>query len=155
MASPTAAYNRESTRKRDEADVVSKGLPPPRPFPPSVLPCVDVDVDVVAVDCDEVTNEDEATEGAWVNVWDVAIGIEVACVELKDASVVDVVGTMMVKLVVLKVVDCVGVEFDTEVVVAPGIVVKLAIVCDVEVLDVVVTAGVEIVDRVVDVALLV
>lgn len=89
--------------------MVSKGLPPPRPSPPDVLPCVvvvdvNVDVDAVAVDCDEVTNEVEAAEDAWVNVGDVMIGIEVAVVELKFAGGVEV-GGMIVKLVVLRIID--------------------------------------------------
>lgn len=46
-------------------------------------------------------------------------------------------------------------EVDAEVVVAAGMVVKLAMLRDVELLDVVVMAGVKDIDRVVDVALLV
>lgn len=66
-----------------------------------------------------------------------------------DADVIVVVGAIIVKLVVLKDADCVGVEFTVELVVGGGMMVKLAILRDV-VKSTVVEAVVKTVVRVVD-----
>lgn len=77
--SATVAYNPTLVTRCDEAEVVSKGLPPPLPSPFCVLVCVavddddvDVDVDVVPVDCivscAEVLVDSETNVVAWVTL---------------------------------------------------------------------------------------
>lgn len=127
--------------------MVSKGLPPPRPFPFCVPAWVVVDV--VAVDCAEVVDVVDAVAGvdgnkpvvdAGVTDWKVSVGIEV-----EDITVVEVVGAIIVKLVLEKAIDCVGVEFKVDGVDEGKITVNVPGLCDVVSLDVVV-AGVRLVD---------
>lgn len=166
--SPTTVQNPRLEERRGEADAltVSKGLPPPRPFPFSsaVFPCVAdgvaVDVDVAAacvvdavanvvavVDCTGVTVDSENADDDCVSVWDSKV--EVA---MDGTNIEEDVGAIMVRLVVLRVIDdCIGVDIIVDIVVAEGMMVKLPILRVVNV----VAAVVIVVVRTVDVVLVV
>lgn len=100
-ATPIGTYSGQLVDSLEELDVVSKGLPPPRPWPSDVVDA-EVVTAVVTDDVNEEVDEDVTTlTGAGV----------VTKIEVDEVNVDDVTGggTKVILVVVAVAVDCIGV----------------------------------------------